>query len=166
MTRGDIFFSSFPTKLREKEVDTSVIPPGLTNTFPPDNFDIIGHHIINPTGSGGNLRATIVVVAREILSAPAAPTDLVAVTGASSGEVDLVWNAPSNAGGSAITDYFIEFSNDNFISDVNTFVHTPSTTPSITVTGLTPGATFFFRVSAINSIGTGPPSDIASADAG
>lgn len=159
MARGDLYYSFFPTILDDDETQTVVVDPGLTDVFPPDEFEIIGHHIIDPTGRGGSLRATIVVIAREILSVPSAVLTLIGNTGTSSGEVDLAWMVPTDDGGSAITDYFVESSPDgiNFVE----FVHAPSVSTNITVTGLTPATQFFFRVSAINAVGTGPPSNVA-----
>ena len=89
---------------------------------------------------------------------PAAPTGLVAAVapgtpGVSSGEVRLTWTAPSN-GGAAISDYAIQ-SSTNGIS-WTTIDDGVSTTPMYTVTGLTDGRAYAFRVAATNSVGTGP----------
>ena len=86
--------------------------------------------------------------------APSAPTSLAG--NASSGQVALTWNAPLN-GGAAITDYVVEYklSSD---SSWTTFADGVSASTGATVTGLTNGISYDFRVSATNSIGTGATS--------
>ena len=83
-------------------------------------------------------------------TAPAAPTGLVATSGNSL--ANLSWSAGST-GGAAITDYLVEYSTDN--ASWTTFSDGTSTSTSATVTGLTNGTLYYFRVSAINSINTG-----------
>jgi hypothetical protein len=89
-----------------------------------------------------------------------APTAPLQVTGASAtvgnGQVTLSWSAP-NTGGSAITDYVIE----QFDADASTWTALTdgvSASTTFTVTGLTNGTSYTFRVSAKNDIGTGPVS--------
>lgn len=82
---------------------------------------------------------------------PAAPTGLTATGGAL--QASLSWTAPTNTGGAALTDYFIEFSS-NAGSSYSTWAHTASTATTATITGLAAG-TYLFRVSAVNSVGTG-----------
>ena len=90
---------------------------------------------------------------------PAAPTDLAATPGNT--QVSLSWTAPTNNGGSAITDYAIQYSTDG--SSWATFNDDISTTTSVTVTGLTNGQAYYFRVNATNQVGTGPASGTAQA---
>ena len=88
----------------------------------------------------------------EPVKAPGAPT---AVTGAAGNtEVALSWTAPANNGGSAITDYVIEYSSNSGSTWV-TFSDNTSTSTSATVTGLTNGTSYVFKVAAKNSAGTG-----------
>jgi hypothetical protein len=90
-------------------------------------------------------------------SEPNAPYDLVATP--SNGQVSLTWAAPNN-GGSAITDYKVEYSiNGNFWT---TFADGTSTNTTATVTSLTNGTLYVFRVSAINAIGTSNPSEFSN----
>jgi len=70
--------------------------------------------------------------------------------------VVLSWTAAMNYGPS-ITDYTIEYSSDNG-ETWTTFPHTASSSTEITVTGLTNNTSYIFRVSAINSTGSGPVS--------
>jgi len=83
-------------------------------------------------------------------SAPDKPIDLIATRG--NAEVSLSWSAPSDDGGSSITDYIIEFSNAG--SSWTVINDGPGDGTTTTVTGLTNGEIYSFRVSAVNSIGT------------
>lgn len=84
-------------------------------------------------------------------SAPAVPTNLTATP--SNTKALLDWTAPSN-GGSPIANYSIQYSMNNGRS-WTTFAHTASTATYATVTGLTNGISYVFRVSAINGMGMG-----------
>ena len=81
-----------------------------------------------------------------------APTGLSATSGANTQSV-LAWTAPANNGGSAITDYVVQYSTDN--TNWTTFSHGVSSSPGITVTGLGNGPLYYFRVAAITAYGTG-----------
>ncbi len=91
---------------------------------------------------------------------PGAPTLSTLTPGANS--VALVWSAPSSNGGFAITDYTIEYSSNSGSTWV-AFSHTASNATSITVTGLTNGINYVFRVTAITSIGAGSASATSAA---
>ena len=164
MASGSLFYQTFPIILNDDDNDLSVILPGLDDIFPPDDFEIIGRHIINPTGSGGGNRAVILIVARELPDVPGQPTSLNAVTGSLTGEIDLTWTAPASDGGAPITDYLIEFA-VLALGIPSIFIHTPSAATAITVDGLAPGVVYEFEVSAINAQGTGPSSAPALATA-
>jgi len=69
--------------------------------------------------------------------------------------VELVWNAPVSNGGSPLTDYIVQYSDDDG-ANWTTFADGTSTAASATVTGLTGNETYVFRVAAVNAIGTGP----------
>jgi uncharacterized repeat protein (TIGR02543 family) len=90
-------------------------------------------------------------------TAPAAPTGLAASGGNT--QATLSWTAASS-GGSNITDYLIQYSTDN--SNWTTFADGTSTATSATVTGLTNGTLYYFRVSAINAVNTSAASSTAS----
>ena len=93
-------------------------------------------------------------------NAPTAPRYLRA-KGYSAKEILLSWSAPNRKGGSPITGYKIEVSTDG-VSNWSTLAeNTNSTTYSHT--GLTLGVKRYYRVSAINAIGTGSASSTASA---
>lgn len=96
---------------------------------------------------------------------PQPPTGLVA-NAVSSSQINLAWTAPSDNGGSAITGYQIERSTDSG-STWNTIVsNTGSVSTTYSDSGLVSSTTYSYRVSAINSIGTSMPSNVASATTG
>ena len=93
-------------------------------------------------------------------SLPGAPTSL---AGSSrDGSVALTWIAPSSNGGSPIRDYKIEYSS-NSGNTWEIFSRASSSATSETVTGLTNGTSYIFRVSAKNDPGTGTVSTSSSA---
>ncbi len=91
------------------------------------------------------------------MAVPDTINDLAVVPGFS--QATLTWTSPPD-GGSPITDYLVEFSVDN--KTFTPFEHTASTIPTIIITGLENNQIHFFRVSAINSEGTGSTSNVAS----
>jgi cyclophilin family peptidyl-prolyl cis-trans isomerase len=86
------------------------------------------------------------------LAAPGDPSSVSGTAGA--GQVSLSWTAPASTGGSAITDYIIEYSSNNGVS-WTPFADGTSTATTATVTGLANGTSYVFRVAAKNSVGTG-----------
>jgi hypothetical protein len=86
-------------------------------------------------------------------SAPGTPTASLPATYGNT-TASVAWTAPTSDNGSPIFDYTIQYS-DNGGSTWTTFSDTVSTSTSVTVTGLTNGNTYVFRVAAINGIGTG-----------
>jgi hypothetical protein len=90
---------------------------------------------------------------------PGVPRSLSAT--ASNGAAILSWVAPKSDGGSMLLDYRIQQSTDGRIfSDV---VDGTSTTTGFTVTGLSNGVKYWFRVAAINGVGTGSSSGTKTA---
>ena len=77
-------------------------------------------------------------------------------------EIDLSWREPRSDGGSLVTGYRIEVSNNGSNWSVLE-ADTSSSRTSYTHRGLTGGSTRHYRVSAINSAGVGQPSNTASA---
>ncbi len=103
-----------------------------------------------------SVRSTALAVSTA--TAPAAPAALRAAPGTDS-PMQLSWTAPTDAGSQPIAGYRIERS-----ADVNPRVWTEATadTASTATTwvdsGLTAATAYHYRVSARNSVGTGPPS--------
>jgi cytochrome c biogenesis protein CcdA/thiol-disulfide isomerase/thioredoxin len=89
---------------------------------------------------------------------PSKPQDLVATVEGSN--VILTWHSPSNDGGAAITNYTVYrgmTSGEEIPAALLGNVHT------YTDYGLTNGQTYYYKVSASNSMGEGPTSNVASA---
>ena len=80
-----------------------------------------------------------------------------------SGQLLLTWSAPSDDGGSAITGYRIERSPNGNTGWIILVPSTNSTTTTYLDTRLRPATTWFYRVSAVNSQGTGPASSVRNA---
>src|SRR3989449_123490 len=91
----------------------------------------------------------------------ASPQNLQATAGNS--QINLTWSAPSNNDISAITGYQIQRSSDGGLSWPTLVSNTNSAVTTYSDTGLSPGINYGYRVSAINSVGGGAPSNSASA---
>lgn len=91
---------------------------------------------------------------------PGAPTGLT-VTIVSTTALDLSWTAPSDPGETAITGYQIEVNSGSGWSVL--VADTGNTNVTYSDTGLTANTNYTYRISAINSIGTGDTSSSASA---
>ena len=87
-------------------------------------------------------------------TAPGAPTGLTAVPG--NGKATLSWSPPGSDGGSPVDGYFIEGgtspASDSIVNDVSG--HT------VTISGLTNGTAYYFRVRADNGYDDGPPATV------
>lgn len=121
-------------------------PTGATSSFTVTATNGVGTDSLN---------CTLTVTA-----APGAPTGLGATAG--DAQVALSWTAPVSTGGSAITDYVVEYATD-LAGPWTVFADGVSTGTTATVTGLTNGTPYFFRVAAVNSVGTGAASGTATA---
>ena len=123
------------------------------------------------SGAGANAitRAEVIRLINLYLSGPAtaqppgAPTGLTATPNGQT-QIDLSWTAPASDGGAAITGYHVEVSTDR-LSWSSLASITGSTATRYSHTGLTAGSARHYRVSAINSAGTGPASNVATATA-
>ena len=88
-----------------------------------------------------------------------APTSLTVSSGRTG--MSVSWTAPSSNGGSAITDYVVQYTTSAGGS-YTTFSDGTSTTASATITGLTAGSTYYVRVAAVTSLSTGTYSSESS----
>jgi hypothetical protein len=101
-----------------------------------------------------------VTSSQTIIAVPNPPSNLV-VASASPTQLNLSWKAPSDNGGPVVTGYKIEVK-----SGSNPYAILVSNTGSVTSyshSGLTTGTTYTYKVSAINSVGIGAPSNEVSA---
>src|SRR5207245_1946506 len=93
-----------------------------------------------------------------VVSSP--PTGLAATT-VSSSQINLSWTATSDNGGRAITGYIIKRSTDSGSTWTTVVANTGSSSTAYSDTGLAHTTTYYYRVSAVNGIGTGSPSSRA-----
>lgn len=131
---------------------TGATVTGLTNGTSYD-FQVAA---VNAAGTG-SYATSVQATPRTV---PGAPTVLTATRG--DREVVLTWTAPASTGGSAITDYVVQFKLTS-AGTWSTFADGTSATTGTTVTGLTNGSAYSFQVSAVNVAGTGTASGSASA---
>jgi predicted phage tail protein len=90
----------------------------------------------------------------KIPGTPAAPTNLKATAGVKSAV--LTWTPPADVAGAPITKWQITWGTSNQATGTGTVTINGSVaTSTYTVPGLTKGQKLFFRVAAINGIGTG-----------
>jgi hypothetical protein len=108
-------------------------------------------------GGGGSGEDTVL----RALFVPPAPTSVTASGG--DAQASVSWTAPTGVIAQApVTDYVVQYST-NSGSTWTTFSDGTSTATSATVTGLTNGTAYTFRVAAVNGIGTGSYSSASSA---
>ena len=114
---------------------------------------------INSVGTG--VSSNVSSATTDGLTVPDPPT---AFTAVASGQttINLSWGAPSNDGGAVISGYKIEVSSNGESGWADLVSNTGSTTTTYAHTGLAPSTTRYYRISAINTVGTGEPSTIAS----
>jgi hypothetical protein len=121
----------------------------VINSVTAGSFRSVRVRAINALGESVNTA----VVTGTIFSAPGAPTALV-VSATSATQLSASWSAPANNGGSAITDYVVEYSSDggSTFTIANDGV---STATSSTIGSLSAGTSYLVRVRAKNVVGEG-----------
>jgi hypothetical protein len=144
--------ATFTTFADSVSTAVSAVVTGLT----PSTEYVFRVAAVNQIGTGSY--GTSITATTLAPSAPAAPSGLTASPDYES--ASLSWTAPGD-GGSAITDYLIEYSANGGTS-WTTYAWSESGTSEY-IYGLTSGTEYTFRVSAVNSVGTGPPSATATA---
>lgn len=135
-----------------ESADTTALVGGLTNG---ESYDFRVSAVNESVGAGPASSAVSATAA----TVPGAPTNLTALP--DNARVDLSWSVPVSDGGAVVTDYIIEY---KLVADADwtVFSDGESTNTTLTVTGLTNGLAYSFRVSAVNSAGIGALSDIVS----
>ena len=117
-------------------------------------LQILTHtHIWNSTGLDWSSTSSVTLRLRRVPAAPGQPTNLAAEANGST-QIDLTWEAPADDGGSAITGYRIEVSTDGGTNWDDLEADTGKADTKYSHTGLSPGDTRHYRVSAINATGT------------
>jgi uncharacterized repeat protein (TIGR02543 family) len=114
-----------------------------------DSGNAYATSILAETYSTSPLSATTAAQTYRSVTAASAPT-LNSVTPVNKNSVTLTWTAPASSGTDAITDYVIQYSTDQ--SNWSTWIHSASTSSTATVTGLTAGSNYWFRVAAMTSV--------------
>jgi hypothetical protein len=102
--------------------------------------------------TAGNLQTdSSLVGAYEYYTQPSSPQSITLTAG--NAQVSVAWTAPADNGGTAVTSYTLQRATD---SGFTTGVVTTAglTGLSTTVTGLTNGTPYFFRVYAVNAVST------------
>ena len=127
--------------------------------FSDPSVDSSHDYIWSGTGLDWSSATSITLRLRRVPAAPGAPTNLAAEADGGT-TIELSWTAPADDGGSAITGYRIEVSDDGSSGSWSELVaDTGSAATRYTHDGLSPGDTRHYRVSAINATGTSEPSD-------
>lgn len=93
-------------------------------------------------------------------SVPGAPTSVSGTKG--NGALTVSWVAPTSSGGSAITDYRV-YIGTSATGTFSLVADGASTVPGASITGLSNGASYYIKVAAVNSLGTGAMSAASAA---
>lgn len=109
-----------------------------------------------PEPMGHALRAAQAVAPAPPPTPPSAPTLSAA---ASETQVELTWTAPTSNGGAPVTGYEVY----RGLASGDATLYDTSATLSYTDTAVDPGATYWYQVAAVNSVGTGARSNEVNA---
>ena len=112
-------------------------------------FDV---RAVNAVGGSAFSARSETVVPQSPVTAPDAPA--IGTASAGNATATATWSAPANDGGSPVTSYTLQvLSGGNVVRTVSGIA---ATAVSSTVTGLTNGTGYSFRVQAVNAVGTSP----------
>jgi fibronectin type 3 domain-containing protein len=123
----------------------------------------VGTHSVNCTVIDLNsysASSKVSVTVNSAETAPTAPQNLQATAG--NAQVVLTWTAPSSNGGASITNYKI-YRGTSSGGESSTPIATVGNVLTYTDTTVTNGQTYYYEVSAVNSVGEGAKSNEASA---
>ncbi|HEY3420631.1 MAG TPA: fibronectin type III domain-containing protein [Methanomassiliicoccales archaeon] len=147
------------------------ISPGeesfLTDVYPNLWFNDTGltngqtyYYIIRAENAQGSAPSSneVYAIPGKAPTAPTAPRSLTATAG--NGQIILTWSVPANNGGSTVTNYNVYRS---MTSGSETLFLTLGSALTYTDRGLTNCQTYYYEVSAVNSVGEGPRSVESSA---
>ena len=132
-------------------VQTAYTDSGVTN-------GTLYYYQVTALNSGGeSARSNQASATPQAPIAPSAPQNLVATPG--NATMSLTWQAPANSGSAAVTNYKIYRGTS---SGSQTLLTTVGNVLSYSDSGLTNGTTYYYKVSAVSSVGEGAFSNIAS----
>ena len=118
---------------------------------------------INDQGTGQPSNVVQATVSMQPLTAPEAPTNLMALPSDGIATIELSWTEPVNTGGSPITGYNIQSSPTGTDTWTDVAANTGSVATVYSHASLIPGEIIYYRVSAINDQDTGQPSNVVQA---
>jgi uncharacterized repeat protein (TIGR02543 family) len=134
----------------------TVTAPGTSCTIAPLTNGTAYTFTSTATNAAGS--STSASTATAAITPAGVPLSPSSITGTGlGGSTTIEWIVPTSDGGSAITDYVIEYSVAGS-GTWTTFADGTSTATTATITGLTAGSSYEFRVSAKNLIGSSLPS--------
>lgn len=136
-----------------------LIPRPLLATTATASLPLLPPDLVAPSATfAATIAPPTVTVAS--LTSPGSPSGLVGVPG--DARVSLTWSPPASNGGVKISDYIVQYSSDAGTT-WTAFADPVSATTSATVTGLTNGTSYVFRVAAANAVGSVARSDSSAA---
>ncbi|MEM3488442.1 MAG: Ig-like domain-containing protein [Nitrososphaerota archaeon] len=133
---------------------TSTLTVSTTSSTPSQTYTLT----ITGTGGGVVKQQQVTLIVQPVATVPSAPQNLMATAG--DGRVTLTWSPPASDGGSTITNYKIYRRTS---STSQTLIATVGNVLTYTDTSVTNGVTYYYQVSAVNSVGEGSKSNEASA---
>lgn len=143
---GGSAITSYTVTLSTGESLTQAAGPFVFNGLSTIPRHAVGY-ATNSSGNGPNSQPSNTVTPTQILTAPGAPTALVAVAGPA--RITVNYSAPADDGGSPILEY---------LGTLSTGEESSSTTTSMVFNGLSANVARTVTISARNAIGTGPAS--------
>ena len=114
---------------------------------------------VRAVNSVGDSAASSSDTTTTLTTVPGAPTSLSVTTGETT--ADLSWTAPTDTGGTAITEYQYRFTTGSTAG--GTWTDTDSTAVSVTISSLTADTEYTFQVRAVNSVGNSVASTAVTA---
>ncbi|MCY4399345.1 MAG: fibronectin type III domain-containing protein [Gemmatimonadetes bacterium] len=120
------------------------------------------HYRVRAINSAGPSPFSNVARATTDATVPGSPTNVAAVANGTS-QIDLSWTAPAFDGGAPLAGYRIQAAESRNGPWSDLVTNTRSTSTQYSHTGLAPATTRHYRVAAINRVGRGSESGVASA---
>jgi len=109
----------------------------------------------NAIGTGQDSDSSAAVTPSRAVTVPGAPASASATTGTAVGSIAVSWTQPAANGGAAISAYAVAHGLSASGPWTSATTTLPASTRSYVITGLAPGSSYFVRVAALNSAGTG-----------